>query len=84
MYQTWITGTPFARQAAASVLHVRDHVLLLRVLGRAGVGERPAVDDHVVLQVLDDSAQRAGFSFSFVIRLLLSACTARAAGRRWS
>ena len=36
---------------------VRDDVLLLRVRGRARLGEGAALDDHVVLQILDD--QRA-------------------------
>ncbi len=35
-------------------LHVLDDILLLRVTGRAGVGEGAAVHDHVVLEVLDD------------------------------
>jgi hypothetical protein len=38
----------------SEVLDVLDDVLLLRVLGRAAVGEGPAFDDHVVLEILDD------------------------------
>ena len=57
MYQTWITGTPALRHAAASARTFATTFWLGRVRGRAGVGERAALDDHVVLQVLDDQGR---------------------------
>src|SRR4029079_6565256 len=36
----------------AEIFHVLDDVLVFRVLRGAGLGERSAVDDHVVLHVL--------------------------------
>ena len=50
-------GDPLAAAEGGEVLDVLDDVLLLRVLRGAGLGEGAAVDDHVVLEVLDD--QRA-------------------------
>ena len=65
-------------------LDVLDDVLLLRVLRRPGLGERAALDDDVVLQVLDDQRTAARVELQrFVSHLfLLSACRARGAARR--
>ena len=49
-----MTGTPLPRHASASFADVLDDVLLLRVLRRSRLGERAALDDHVVLHVLDE------------------------------
>ena len=58
MYHTWITGTPALAARGGEALHVLDDVLRGGVRRRAGVGEGAALDDHVVLQVLDHQGRR--------------------------
>ena len=63
---------PLLRHVAARRLHVLDDVLLLRVVGRSGLGKRTAVDHHVVLQVLDDQDAPIGIQAqAFVVHPLL-------------
>ena len=53
-------GDALRAARCGEVGHVGDDVLLLRVTGRAGLREGAALDDHVVLHVLDDQGSAAG------------------------
>ena len=61
---------------------VRDHVLRRRVRGRAGVGERAALDDHVVLEILDDQGGRPGVEPQHCVGHAVTSCSGAGCPRR--